>query len=145
MVKKAAVNVVAPLSQRLDLVGIDSIADDISNGRSLTDVAKGLKVSIGTLLAWIASSPERSARAREARVFAARIWDERAMSVIEEAGDPFELARAKEMAHHYRWRASKTAPKDFGDKLEVESNGTVTHLFETDQAVRMAQMLARKK
>ena len=63
------------------------------------------------------------ARAREARIHAARIWDEKALSVVEQALDLFELQRAKELAHHYRWRASKTAPKDYGDKVTQEHTG----------------------
>ena len=76
-----------------------------------------------TLSQWIASDEEHSARAREARIHAARIWDEKALSVIEQALDPFELQRAKELAHHYRWRASKTAPKEYGDKVTQEHTG----------------------
>ena len=44
---------------------------------------------------------------------------------IAQASDPFELAKAKELAHHYRWRASKIAPKLYGDKQSVEGKFTV--------------------
>ena len=47
---------------------------------------------------------------------AARVWDDRAEAVLRDASDLFELAKAKELAHHYRWRASKIAPRDYGDR-----------------------------
>jgi hypothetical protein len=93
-----------------------SICRRISDGANLTDIARQEGVSPGTLSEWIESDPERSARARAARILAARVWDDKAASVIEEARDVFELAKAKEMAHHYRWRASKIAPRDYGDR-----------------------------
>ena len=89
----------------------------------MKELSRRIGVSIGSLITWIASDPERSARAREARINAARIWDEKAIDAIESANDPFELSRAKEIAHHYRWRASKAAPKDYGEKTTTEHTG----------------------
>ena len=48
-----------------------------------------------------------------------------AINGINNAGDPFELAKAKEAAHHYRWQASKANPKGYGDKLDLTHGGTV--------------------
>ena len=109
--------------ERVESIGIDRIAEMLANGVTLTAIAKDAGVSIGFFLQWIAADDERSARAREARTHAARIWDEKALDVIEQAADPFELQRARELAQHYRWRASKTAPKDYGDKLVQEHTG----------------------
>jgi hypothetical protein len=47
------------------------------------------------------------------------------LMVFAQASDAFELAKAKELAHHYRWRASKIAPKLYGDRLQVEGKFTV--------------------
>ena len=51
------------------------------------------------------------------------MWDEKALAGIEAAKDAFELAKAKEAAHHYRWRASKIAPSEFGDRQAIEHTG----------------------
>ena len=110
-------------AQRIDGYGIERIAEHLSNGVTMTVVAAEIGVTVGMLSQWIASSEEHSARAREARVHAARIWDEKALDVIEQAADPFELQRARELAQHYRWRASKTAPKEYGDKVTQEHTG----------------------
>lgn len=98
---------------------ITVICQKIADGMSLTAIALDEGVSVGSLSEWLEATPERSARAREARALSARTWDDKAATVIEEAGDPFELAKAKELAHHYRWRASKIAPREYGDKVAV--------------------------
>lgn len=101
----------------LDALGIDAVCNKILDGETLTNIAISAKVSIGTLLTWLASNPEYSARAREARIQAAKGWDEEALALIKGAVDVFALAKAREAAQHLRWRASKIAPRDYGDKL----------------------------
>ncbi len=111
------------IAERIDAFGIEAVCERLADGVTMTAIAEEIGVTVGKLSQWIASDEEHSARAREARIHAARIWDEKALSVIEQALDPFELQRAKELAHHYRWRASKTAPKDYGDKVTQEHTG----------------------
>lgn len=107
----------------LDEFGVESICESVYEGDSLTLIAKTVGVSIGSLIAWIAAEPERSARVNLARLETSRIWDEKAERGIEDATDDFELAKAKDLAHHYRWRASKIAPKIYGDKIQQEHTG----------------------
>ena len=111
------------IAERIEAFGIEAVCERLANGVTMTAIAEEIGVTVGKLSQWIASDEEYSARAREARIHAARIWDEKALSVIEQALDPFELQRAKELAHHYRWRASKTAPKEYGDKVTQEHTG----------------------
>lgn len=111
------------IAERIEAFGIEAVCERLANGVTMTAIAEEIGVTVGKLSQWIASDEEHSARAREARIHTARIWDEKALSVIEQALDPFELQRAKELAHHYRWRASKTAPKEYGDKLQAELTG----------------------
>ncbi len=112
---------VKPLSasEKCEVFGVDALCAAILGEQTLTAIAQDLDVSIGTLLTWMEANPERSARVREARMRTARLWDEKATKVIEDASDPFELSKAKELAHHYRWRASKIAPRDYGDKVAI--------------------------
>ena len=111
------------IAERIEAFGIEAVCERLANGVTMTAIAEEIGVTVGKLSQWIASDEEYSARAREARIHAARIWDEKALSVIEQALDPFELQRAKELAHHYRWRASKTAPKEYGEKTTTEHTG----------------------
>lgn len=89
------------------------------------EICDELGVGAASLARWIAADPERPARVREARIAAARFYEERAGQVIEEADDQFSLAKAKELAHHYRWKASKASPKEFGDKVETVVSGSL--------------------
>ena len=109
--------------QRMEAYGIDAIADDVSGAKTMTEIAAAIGVTVGQLSTWITADVEHSARVREARTVAARYWDERSEKEILSASDPFELARAKELAHHYRWRAAKIAPKEYGDKIQAEHTG----------------------
>lgn len=112
-------------SSKLEAYGIDRFCADIAETKSMTTIAEEVGVSVGSLLTWIESDPDRSARARASRIATALLWEERAQSGIEDAPDQFALAKAKELAHHFRWRASKIAPKDYGDKQEVVHSGQV--------------------
>lgn len=103
----------------LIVYGIDKVCERIADGVSYARIAKEAGVSIGSLSTWIAVDPERSARAREVRIATARLWDEKAEKVVRQATDALSLAKAKELAHHYRWRASKIAPRDYGDKVAL--------------------------
>jgi transposase len=119
----------AKAREKLDRAGIDEILDMLSSeGMSLTGIAQEVGVSVGSLLTWIDAEPERSARVREARAAMAKVWDERAEDCILRADDEFTLRRARELAQHYRWRATKIAPREYGDKVDVTASVTLESL-----------------
>lgn len=111
---------------------IDELCDAIVNGQSMTAFAEGVGASKSMLSRWIAADEERSACVREARIKSAATFDELALQRIDEAGDPFELSKAKEAAHHLRWRASKISPA-YGDKVDLKHSGGIK--FERIEAV----------
>jgi hypothetical protein len=119
----------------LDSFGIDSICDMITSGLSMRTVAEQVGVSPNALWRWLAADLDRSARARAARALTAWHWDEQAEEVISAATDLLELGKARELAHHYRWRASKIAPKEYGDRLE--------HVGGVDLNFRLAEQVER--
>lgn len=133
---------------KVSAIGIDQVCEMICDANSLTVIAAFYGISTGRLVTWIEADPERSVRAREARTLTAQMWDEKAQDGIDLATDPFELAKAKEMAHHFRWRASKIAPKTYGDKVQQEITGAdggpikfdPTKLSDADLAVMLATM-----
>jgi hypothetical protein len=98
---------------------INVLCSRIVDGETLTAIARSLGTGVSTLADWIAADPARSARAREARTAAAASYEEQALEAIRAAADPFELAKAKEEAHHLRWKASKANPRAYGDKLAL--------------------------
>lgn len=114
---------------KLDKIGVEEIVEMIGeDGASLRGIARQVGVSPTALLNWIAVDSERSARVREVRAEMAKVWDEKAEDGLLQAQDDFELKRAKELAHHYRWRARATAPKDYGDQVEVRGSVTLEQL-----------------
>lgn len=114
--------------EKLNKVGVDAICDDLCAGSSLTGIANEYGVSLGSLLAWIQADTERSARVRETRGAMAKVWDEKAEDEIRQADDEFKLKKARELAHHYRWRAAKVAPGEYGEKVEVKGTMTLEQL-----------------
>lgn len=127
MAKKPMAPKKLTVAERIEATGgMDEVARLIADGVPLTEIAKRAGVTDGGLLTWIEADAERSACARAVRQSTARMWDERAADVIGQAADPFELSKAKELAHHYRWRASKIAPRDYGDRIQADVGGGVT-------------------
>lgn len=100
----------------------DRLCDAIIAGTMLTDIALEWDVSLSRLRRWIAADPTRSARVREARQLSAMIFDEKAERALAESDSEFALKRAKELAHHYRWRAAKIDDKQYGEKVELNGN-----------------------
>lgn len=122
---------------------IDDLCAKVESGSTLTAFANGLGVETSTLTRWLDADLQRSARAREARSRAAATYDDMALRGIEEAADPFELARAKERAHHLRWRAAKVNPREYGEKIELGGEVGLKSMSE-DQVKAEALALAAK-
>lgn len=123
----------ADASAKLDAFGIDAICDMIAAGKSLTEIARKAKVSIGTLRRWFEADTARSARARETRAKTAQFWDEKAEAEIRNAKSTLGMAKARELAHHYRWRASKIAPAEYGEKLDLTAKVSPLDGMTTDE------------
>ena len=104
-------------------VSEDDIIRRIEDGEALAAIATSVGRARSKLTEWLQADDERWERSARARTSAAGAWDEKAEQELGDALDPFALAKAKERAHHYRWRASKTAPRLYGDKQQIEHSG----------------------
>jgi len=131
----------------LDAHGLDWLCDKLIAGETQTAIAESLRIGVATLSRWIADSehPERSARVREARIAAARSFDEKAEQELRDAKDPFTLARAKELAHHYRWKASKADPRGYGEKIEIDQRTTLTDLTDEQLDAKLESIEAKRR
>ena len=107
----------------LDDFGIEAVANAIIDGRTLTGIARDLGMARSTLLAWIAADRERTQRAIDARRLSAAAFDEMAEEALLAAKDQTEVARARELASHYRWRASKADPANFAERIGIGGAG----------------------
>ena len=104
---------------------IDAVVQRLECGETLTAIASSLKMPRSTLSLRIEKSGG-SARVAAARKVAAAAYAEKAETILMGAMEPFELAKAKELAHHYRWTAKCFSPQEFGDKIQAEIDGTLT-------------------
>lgn len=96
---------------KLDAFGIDALCAAVSDGDSLSVIARRVGVSKGSLLNWLSADVDRSARAFEARRDTAWHWDEMAEEEIRIAEGTSEgIAKARELASHFRWRAAIINP-----------------------------------
>ncbi len=131
--------------EKLDAYGIEAVCADLADQKSLTQIAQEQEVSIGSLLTWIEADPDRSAITREVRSLMARHWDDKAERALMDAPDEFELKRAKEMAHHYRWRASKIRPSEYGDRQVIagDKEAPLVGVSESDLDAKLAALLAK--
>lgn len=126
----------SPASDRIAEFGLDSLCEAVANGVTMRAVASSIGVSFGTLSLWIGAQPNRSARVRDARQHAARLWDEKAEQCIIEATDQLGMMKARELAQHYRWRASKIAPREYGDKLDLNHSSEMSLKGMSDDAIQ---------
>jgi len=123
---------------------IDRVCDRLKAGEYQIAIARSLGTGVSTLWDWINADPERSARARDARIASASAESDLALQVLEDAKDPFELARAREIAQHRRWRARVADPRTYGDKLELGGEVGVRALpteVLTSEVARLAERL----
>lgn len=106
----------------LDALGIEVLCDRVVDGETLTAICDDIGVNRGSLRRWVALDEKRMKAMHEARVASAQAFDELAEKEIRAAKSKMALSRARELAHHFRWRASKAAPKEYGDKVELSGD-----------------------
>lgn len=116
-----------PAAQRkLDRLGADAVCEMILNGKAYKDIAEAAGVAVGSVLAWLDAVPERSARAREARRIMAAYWDQLAEQELRDAPATAEgIAKARELAQHFRWRSAKVDPQGYGEKVDLNHRGGI--------------------
>lgn len=114
-------------TQKLEAMGIDEICELISSGKSQRQIADELSINPAHFSKWLAADVQRSARAREARVLSAAHWDLQAERVLIDSDEtlPGSIAKARELASHYRWRAKSYDKNQYGDKISTELSGSL--------------------
>lgn len=130
---------------KLTDLGIDFICDRIENGDSVAQLATTLKMTRQTLWNWIDADVGRSARVRESLKRSAIEYDDKAELVLKNLpkdATNAQIMQARELASHYRWRASKRDPKAYGDKLGL--SGELEVKMTDDQLNNRLAFLLRK-
>ena len=119
--------------EKIIAYGEERILDEIKGGDELTTIVGRIGISRGAFSDWMTDG-SNFARVREARATASTWYDEQAMLAVRSARDNFESGKARDEAQHLRWRASKIAPKEYGDKQQVEGKFTVDWAVVAEEA-----------
>lgn len=130
-----------PLKPRelMEAYGFDRMLEEIAGGMSVARLAEQIGVSVGGLYQWQNATPERATMVKEARRLAAMAFDEQAEAEIKLANDPISLGRARELATHLRWRSKAVAPKDYGDRQQIDLDAKVQ--LSSEQLASKLEML----
>ena len=107
----------------LNQLDFDAIVDDIADGKTFREIAEENQTPLSNLYRFIHSTAERSARVRIAQKISADSFADMAEDVLKKARDFMELGKARELAQHYRWKASKRDPQRYGDKVDITTGG----------------------
>ena len=99
----------------------DQIADLISDGNSMRQIAKmnGMPDK-ATLFRWMADNPAFATKCARARELQADFMDDEIMEVVNETRrGTLDPAAARVVLSGLQWRASKLAPKKYGERIEL--------------------------
>lgn len=108
----------------LNDVGVEPMLDEVRKGHNLVEIAEVLDVSIGVLLRWIDAEGHVTAF-DEAFKFSAEGHLAAAAKAIKGANNDFELKKAKELANHGRFMASKMDRHKYGAEQQKQNTGNV--------------------
>lgn len=104
-------------------IDIELLIDMIIDGKTYRQMADIFGVKLSTLSDFVAK-PEHSARVKEALKTSSDTYADKAEQVLIDAkSNLIEVQRAKELSQYYKWKASKRNPRDYGDKMDVTTDG----------------------
>lgn len=100
-------------------INIEDVCESITKGEHYRDIADRYDMPLTSFFRFI-TKPEHSELIKQARQFAAHILVDEAERVLAQAKeDPRLLWVAKELAHHYRWKASMIYGRQYANKKVV--------------------------
>jgi len=104
---------------------IEAICDAIADGRSLRSICDddGMP-STQTVRRWLDEDEDFVAKYARAREAQADVMDDKIL-IVADACTSENAAAARVKIDAYKWRASKLAPKVYGDKQQLEHSGGV--------------------
>lgn len=103
----------------------DAILDRLASGESMSKICtgKGMPHRI-TVIRWMGSNPEFATRCARAREIQADVMDDRILEVADNVlKGKVDSQSAKVAISAFQWRASKLAPKVYGDLQKLEHSG----------------------
>lgn len=124
---------------------VDEIIEDLLKGLTFIELAVKYDVSLTSVFSWRYKS-EYCKLVEEAMLWTSEMDQQKAERVlIEGEGKTLpEIIRRKELSVFYRWRASKRAPKVFGNNSETNVNVNVQTL-DGGEFNELVEQIVRKK
>jgi hypothetical protein len=101
----------------------DRICVGIAEGSSLRELCADGKPSIETIRVWLIEDADFSAQYTRAREAQAEFYADEIIHISDTEPDP---AKARNRIDARKWKASKLAPKVYGDKLTLDGELNVT-------------------
>jgi hypothetical protein len=102
---------------------IDSICDELTIGKSMRQICEeeGFP-DRRTVLRWLAENQDFASRCARAREMQADLMDDKILEAAESCDEEnYQSTKVKISA--YQWRASKLAPKKYGERIQAEHTG----------------------
>jgi hypothetical protein len=102
--------------------GETAIIERIAAGDYLQAIAEKIGVATTSFYHWAFATPEREKLVKEAQRLAGTADAAKAEKILHDLprdATPAEIARARELASHYRWSAKMRDRKTYGDQQEV--------------------------
>lgn len=108
----------------LPRIDFEMAIEGLTEGKTFKEIAAEQNIPTVTMFDFLYRDVECAARVRVALVKSAQMFADLAEEVIKNAPRDFiEIQRARELAQHYRWKASKRNPREFGDKIDITTQG----------------------
>lgn len=119
------------------------VLEGMSNGKTVADTARLLKIPAGRIRTWLVRDPEVYAEYQRMRPLLGASFAEEAIRVARESTTQ-TTAMDRVLIDTLKWAAAKAAPGEYGEKQTVEHQGQQTlqvKVIEDDLPVRNVQAL----
>ena len=122
---------------------LEAVFEGMTNGQTLADTCRKLKVSAGMVRQWIARDEDLSHRYQRLRPLLGAALAEEAIRVARESTSQ-TTAMDRVLIETLKWAAAKSAPAEYGDKQVVQHEGQQTlqvKVIEDEAPVRNVKAL----
>jgi len=122
---------------------LERVLEGMTNGKTVADTARELKVPAGRLRTWLARDPELYAEYQRVRPMLGAAFAEEAIRVARESTTQ-TTAMDRVLIDTLKWAAAKSAPGEYGEKQTVEHQGQQTlqvKVIEDETPVRNVKAL----
>lgn len=130
----------------IEAFGFERILDLIEEGETQRDIAAMIGVDRRMLRTWIDAADERR-RAVQAAVEESASHDDamalKVLSDLQPDATTGDIARARELASHYRWRAKIRNQRVYGDKQELTVVKPASALSDADLDAEVTRLLSK--